>query len=130
MTGLHKASRIIILDDESAVADLTAVILRDLGFENVKVFSSSRAFVAHAREASCDLCFIDIKLADIDGLVLLGWVKMLHPDTRVVMFSGNTQRDLVTEASTLGAEGFLSKVELDRNIRQLLNKWEVNYPLS
>jgi hypothetical protein len=45
------------------------------------------------------------------------------------MFSGDTRKDLVKEASQLGAVGFLSKFELDKNIRQLLNKWNVNYPL-
>ena len=130
MSVLNKASSIVVLDDELAVAELTAVILRELGFENIKVFSSSHSFIAHARETSFELCFMDIRLSDTDGLVLLGWLKLLHRDTRVVMFSGNTQRELVTEASILGAEGFLSKVDLDRNIRQLLNKWHVNYPLA
>jgi hypothetical protein len=46
------------------------------------------------------------------------------------MFSGDTSQCVVIEAKELGADSFLSKFELGKNIRRLLNNWKVNYPLE
>ena len=127
---LHKNSKIIILDDEPSVAEFTGVTLSEIGFQNVEVFSSAKPCIKKLRYSQVDLVFLDINLHEIDGLVLLGWIKLKQPDATVIMFSGDTREEFVKEASQLGAAGFLSKFELDKNIRQLLNKWQVNYPLD
>lgn len=129
-SSLHKNSKIIILDDEVSVAEFTSVTLTELGFQNIDVFSSVKLCIKKIRSVQVDLVFLDINLQNIDGLVLLAWIKVKQPDAIVVMFSGDTREDFVKEASQLGAAGFLSKFDLARNIRQLLNKWHVNYPLN
>ncbi|MEW6995888.1 response regulator [Colwelliaceae bacterium MEBiC 14330] len=126
---LHKNSKIIILDDEHSVAEFTSVTLEQLGFMDIEIFTSVKLFINRIRTSAADLLFLDINLNQIDGLVILSWIKAKQPEAKVVMFSGDTRKDLVTEASQLGAVGFLSKIDLDKNIRQLLNKWNVNYPL-
>ena len=130
VSSLNKYSQIIILDDEPSVAEFTSITLREIGFLNVNVFSSVKPFIEHVRASKPDLFFLDINLDEIDGLVLIGWLKAERPSATVVMFSGDAREDLVKEASQLGASGFLSKFELDKNIRQLLNKWHINYPLK
>ena len=130
VSSLNKYSQIIILDDEPSVAEFTSITLREIGFLNVNVFSSVKPFIEHVRASKPDLFFLDINLDEIDGLVLIGWLKAKRPSATVVMFSGDAREDLVKEASQLGASGFLSKFELDKNIRQLLNKWHINYPLK
>ena len=77
-----------------------------------------------------DLFFLDVNLEKADGLTLLSWIKAKQPNSIVVMFSGDTREHLIKEAFQLGAEGFLSKIGLDKNIRNLLNRWNVNYPLT
>ncbi|WP_170940541.1 response regulator [Pseudoalteromonas sp. NBT06-2] len=126
---LHKESKILILDDDPLVAEFTSVTLTDMGFMKINIFCYVKPFIECVRLSTVDLLFIDINLYDMDGLVLLGWIKALQPESKVVMFSGDTRGGLVKEACQLGADGFLSKFELDKNIRQLLNKWNVNYPL-
>ena len=127
---LHKGSKIIILDDEYAVAEFTSTTLEQLGFIDIEVFTSAKLFVDRIRSSVADIFFIDINLNQYDGLVILSWVKAKHPKAKVVMFSGDTREDFVKEATELGAAGFLSKFELDKNIRKLFNKWNVNYPLK
>ena len=127
---LHKGSKIIILDDEYAVAEFTSTTLEQLGFIDIEVFTSAKLFVDSIRSSAADIFFLDINLNQYDGLVILSWVKAKHPKAKVVMFSGDTREDLVKEATELGAAGFLSKFELDKNIRKLFNKWNVNYPLK
>ena len=81
------------------------------------------------REYQIDVAFIDVNLPGADGLALLSWVKQIQPHAKVVIFSGNTHTEKVIEAKQLGADSFLSKFQLDKNIRDLLNQWQVNYPL-
>jgi len=127
---LGKNSKIVILDDDHSIAELAAEILSDLGFENINVYSSIDSFTENMRLAIADLFFLDVNLDKADGLTLLSWIKAKQPSSKVVMFSGDTREHLIKEAYQLGAEGFLSKYCLDKNIRNLLNKWNVNYPLT
>lgn len=118
-----------MLDDEPMVAEFAASAFSELGFVNVNYFSCTKAYTQHMRENTVDLCLLDVDLNNVDGLVLLGWSKARQRHAKVVMFSGNPQKQFVQEAQLLGAEGFLSKNDLGRNLRQLLNKWQINYPL-
>jgi len=127
---LGKNSKIVILDDDHTIAELAAEILAELGFENINIYNSIDSFTENMRLAIADLFFLDVNLDKADGLTLLSWIKAKQPSSKVVMFSGDTREHLVKEAFQLGAEGFLSKYCLDKNIRSLLNKWNVNYPLT
>ncbi len=127
---LGKDSKIVILDDDHAIAEFAAEILTELGFENINIYNSVDSFTENMRLAIADLFFLDVNLDKADGLTLLSWIKAKQPNSKVVMFSGDTREHLVKEAPQLGAEGFLSKYGLDKNIRDLLNKWDVNYPLT
>jgi len=127
---LGKNSKIVILDDDHNIAELAAEILTEIGFENINIYNSIDSFTENMRSAIADLFFLDVNLDKADGLTLLSWIKAKQPSSKVVMFSGDTREHLVKEAFQLGAEGFLSKYCLDKNIRSLLNKWNVNYPLT
>jgi len=127
---LNKNSKIIILDDEHIIAEFAAETLSELGFDNINIYNSIDSFTESMRFTIADLFFLDVNLEKADGLTLLSWIKAKQPNSIVVMFSGDTREHLIKEAFQLGAEGFLSKIGLDKNIRNLLNRWNVNYPLT
>lgn len=128
-SAFSKRTRIVILDDEPIVAQFAADVFFELGFECVNFFSCSKDYVRHLREKRVDLCLIDVNLQNADGLVLLGWSKAKQNNAKIIMFSGETKKHTIKEAQVLGAEGFLSKMELDKNLRRFLDKWDINYPL-
>ena len=127
---LGKNSKIVTLDDDYTIAELAAEILTELGFENSNIYNSIDSFTENMRLAIADLFFLDVNLAKANGLTLLSWIKAKQPSSSVVMFSGDTREHIIKPASQLGAESFLSKYYLNKNIRNLLNKWNVNYPLT
>ena len=127
---LSANSTIVILDDNFAFSELVSVTLKEIGFNHVIEARNSKEFMNIVRGNEVDLAFIDVNLPDANGLALLSWVKHKKPSIRVVMFSGDTSQCVVIEAKELGADSFLSKFELDKNIRRLLNSWKVNYPLE
>ncbi|MCH2055208.1 MAG: response regulator [Thalassotalea sp.] len=124
-TNLTRESGIVIIDDELSMAELACDILRELGFNNIVAYTSLKNLTEETKIAEAQLIFIDINLKETSGLVLLAWFKNKYPDKRVVMFSGDTRKDLVSEAKNLGACSFLSKVELHKNMRQLFTKWKI-----
>jgi FixJ family two-component response regulator len=54
---LHKDSKIIILDDEHAVAEFTSTTLEQLGFMDIEIFTSVKLFVDRIRTSAADLFF-------------------------------------------------------------------------
>lgn len=60
------------------------------------------------------IALIDIRLNEDDpenrdGLLLLEWIKMNFPKTKVIMMSAYREFDLAVDALNLGAEYFLRK---------------------
>ena len=67
-----------------------------------------------------DLLFLDINLPDVTGHELLEKILILDPDAYVVMFSGNSYLDNVTNALSNGASGFISKPFKKEKMRQYI----------
>ena len=127
---LTQDSGIVIIDDEPSVTELARDTLREIGFKNVVTYTSVKKLTEESKVAEAQLVFIDVNLQGTSGLILLAWFKNKYPEKHIVMFSGDTRKALVSEAKSLGACSFLSKVELNKNIRQLLNKWQIKYPID
>ncbi|MCH2055205.1 MAG: response regulator [Thalassotalea sp.] len=127
---LTKHSLIAILDDEHSFAQLALVTLKEIGFQNVVAFETTEHFCHWPDLKNAEIIFIDVNLNEMNGLTILPWLKTKVPSARIIIFSGDTRKQVVSEAINLGACSFLSKLNLDKNIRVLFNKWNVNYPLS
>ncbi len=130
LAKIHRSSVVCVLDDDKEFLELVATTLEDLGFVHVFIFTSAMPLMDFIRENDTDLIFLDVFLPDANGLTLLSWIKKKSPSTRVVMFSGDTSKSIILEAKLLGADSYLSKFDLTRNIRQLFNTWYISFPLT
>lgn len=98
-----------IIDDDPLMADLLGSFLLKFGFRNIiKSYSFTQAQKAHA-DSVCDIAFIDIKLGDGNGLVLLDSIKQRYPLCKVIVFSGHSTKKNVQTSVKEGADGFLLK---------------------
>ncbi len=103
-----KPSKILIVDDEQQVRELLSRWLRDEGYE---VFAAGdgtearRLLEAH----NIGLATLDISMPDVSGFDLLHHVVEQHPDTAVVMLTGEGDADTAIAALTSGACGYLIK---------------------
>jgi len=73
-------------------------------------------------EEPCDVCFLDLKLANEDGLDLLGRLQKAHPEVAVVMFTAYATIVTAVEAMRRGAFDFIPKPFTPDQIRQVLDK--------
>ena len=90
-----QAQPILVVDDDE---DICETLTRALALEGYQVLSagSGEEALALAREKSCQLAFIDIKLPHIDGLETYLRLKEINPNITIVLMTG--YRDEVKDA--------------------------------
>ena len=94
--------RILIVDDESVIADSLAVIFRANGFEARAVYSGERAMEL-APSIEPDVLISDVMMRGITGVELAIYVRQHFPSCRVLLFSGQTgTSDLIHAADSKG----------------------------
>ena len=94
--------RILIVDDESVIADSLATIFRANGFEARAVYSGERA-VELAPSFEPDVLISDVIMRGMTGIEVAIYVREHFPSCRVLLFSGQAATsDLITTVDTKG----------------------------
>jgi sigma-B regulation protein RsbU (phosphoserine phosphatase) len=100
--------RLLIVDDEQALAKLMERTLRSRGFESDVAFNAAEA--RQFFEASdYALALLDVRLPDESGYGLLEELRAKRPDTAVVMISGVDDPELGRAAIEHGAYAYMVK---------------------
>lgn len=100
--------RALLIDDHMLFSQGLRFLLEDLD-PTLQCDSVTSIADAVARPGPYDLILLDYKLPDSQGAQGLTRVLAAHPDSPVVMLSGDAQPALVNELVELGAAGFVSK---------------------
>ncbi|SEL55943.1 DNA-binding response regulator, OmpR family, contains REC and winged-helix (wHTH) domain [Roseovarius azorensis] len=101
------APLVTILDDEPAIRTMLAEALNEAGFRTM-TFGRATEFEAALRQASPDVCLVDLSLPDRDGLTLVHRLA-LEQGATVIIISGRAQvQDRVTGLE-LGADDYIIK---------------------
>jgi DNA-binding NtrC family response regulator len=94
--------RVLIVDDESVIADSLALIFRASGFEARCVYSGERALEL-APLFEPDVLVSDVVMRGVTGIELAIYMREHFPACRVLLFSGQAATsDLVQAADTRG----------------------------
>lgn len=102
MSANHAPQRILIVDDEAAVADSLHLILSGRGYEARAVYSAEQAIELLARWQP-ELAIIDVMLPQMNGIQLAGILKGNYPSCRILLISGHPgTSDLLSDASEQG----------------------------
>ena len=102
-------SRILVVEDDDSTRNLIARILQRLGYDTTEATNGQAALDLLARDPQYDLLISDVRMAPMDGLVLLDEVKNHYPLIPVLMTSVHGRPDWITAAMNKGANGFLVK---------------------
>lgn len=88
--GIRKdptAPRVLVVDDETLIADTLVQILNRNGFHAAAVYSGAAA-IEWVREEKPDLVLSDVMMPNIDGVEAAITIRELSPRTRIVLISG------------------------------------------
>lgn len=106
----HEPYRIMVVDDESAVAAYHAVILQEAGMATCQVNAAEQVLDV-LREFRPDMVLMDMYMPRCNGRDLAKVVRQLpeYVGLPIVFLSSETDRKKQFSAMRIGAEGFLTK---------------------
>jgi diguanylate cyclase (GGDEF)-like protein len=105
--------RVLIVEDDSAYAELTKTMLLAVGSLNAVLDyqPSMLAAVESLAEQAYDVVLLDLGLPDASGLEALGNLSDVAPDVPLVILSANEDVRLAIDAVKAGAQDYLIKGE-------------------
>ena len=120
---MSDAVTILVADDETGMRESVARALRREAFHVIAVEDGAAALDV-LRRGGVDLLVADLRMPGLDGLELLRAVKVVAPDTGVILLSGHGTVEEAVAAMKEGAYDFLTKpfdlAPLIRIVRQAL----------
>ncbi|WKX70620.1 response regulator transcription factor [Streptomyces sp. XD-27] len=100
--------RVLVVDDESALADLLSMALRYEGWDARAAGDGAEA-VRTARDFRPDAVVLDIMLPDMDGLAVLGRLRAELPDIPVLFLTAKDAVEDRIAGLTAGGDDYVTK---------------------
>jgi len=102
------SANLLIVDDEQMIREL---LLTTLSRENYVCFQSSNAIdgLTILKEQEIDLALLDVMMPGLSGVELLRELKMISPDTAVLMITALSDMETALSCIHLGADDYITK---------------------
>ena len=110
-------SRVYIIDDDAAVRDSLALLLRLHGFDTVE-FEGAEAFLSAVRTDWSGIVLVDLRMPGMSGLELQSELQVRKIELPVIVITAHGETSAARTSFKSGAVDFLEK-PIDRD--QLLN---------
>ena len=102
--------RVLHVDDEPDVADLTATLLvREAENMTVKTAASGAEALDRLEDDDFDCVVSDYEMPGLDGLELLDAVRAENPDLPFILFTGQGSEAIASDAIAAGVTDYLQK---------------------
>lgn len=118
-------AQIMIVDDETAIADLVEVYLKNEGYQVHKFYNAQDALDCVAR-CELDLAILDVMLPDMDGFALCQKIRQDHLFPIIMLTARVEDMDKIM-GLTLGADDYITKpfnpLELVARVKTQLRRY-------
>jgi len=113
--------KIFIADSHPVVqVGISQVLENNSGYKVVGTASTSNELFEKLKKAKPDVVMLEMDLPEINGIACLRKMKKNYPDTKVLMYSGQSEDVYAISSIRAGAHGYLSKAaDLDYIIAAL-----------
>jgi len=120
-TGEHhrKGAIILLVDDDNAVREVTASILRGLGYVVLEVGSAGAALDLMSREPNIDLALFDFAMPGMNGMDLARQAQGRLPNIPILFVTGYVDR---TALETVGEDRIIHKPFVDDELAHKVRK--------
>ena len=117
--------RVLVVDDETNIAELIGMALRYEGFEVSMAHTGAKA-VSNARTFGPDAVVLDMMLPDFDGLEVLRRMRATDPEVPVVFLTARDSVEDRVAGLTAGGDDYVTKPfsleELVARLRGLMRR--------
>jgi signal transduction histidine kinase len=107
-TDKQSRGRVLIVDDEKVILDLTAIILKNRGYQVFTALNARDGLTCIETERP-ELVLLDYMMPDMDGLTALKEIRRRFPETYVIMFTGKGSEEIAVELMKAGASDYILK---------------------
>jgi CheY-like chemotaxis protein len=104
---------VLLVDDDSAVREVTAGILQDLGYDVIEAGSGGAALEVLDREADIDLLLVDFAMPGMNGAEVAREVHARRPGLPVLFVTGYADTEALASA---GDDGILRKPFVEKDL--------------
>lgn len=116
----------LIADDDIDTCEHTSLLLEKMGIHAQWVLTGTETVAkvaeAHDNGVDYDVCFIDLKMPDIDGIETTRQIrKIVGPDTLIIIITAYEWENIEAQAREAGANLFLSKPIFASSLYDILN---------
>ena len=101
------SNKILVVDDETEIADLIEVYLKNENYTVFKFYTAQEALNC-IETTPIDLAILDIMLPDIDGFTLCKKIREHHTYPIIMLTAKDAETDKIT-GLTLGADDYITK---------------------
>lgn len=111
---------VFVVDDDSAVRDSIAELVESLGL-HVEGFASAQAFLDIFAPARPGCLVLDVRMAEMSGLVLQERLNALEARIPVIVLTGHGDVPMAVQALKAGAVDFLQKPYREQALLDSIN---------
>ena len=113
-------TKIIVIDDDTAVTDLLSVLLKSHGFE-VRATNNSTEGLGFIRDEKFDLVILDLMMPEMDGWEICKEVRSFS-DVPIIVLSALNDPSMVASVLDAGADDYLTKPTPSRILVAHINR--------
>ncbi len=99
---------ILVIDDEDVIRSFIKDALGEKGY-SVVATKDAKEGIELSRQNSFDVIFVDLRMPEIDGLMVLSQIRQYNPDSIVIMITGYPSFETVKESLHKGAFDYVVK---------------------
>jgi DNA-binding NarL/FixJ family response regulator len=103
------STKVLIVDDHEVVRLGIASLLSDSDIDVVGDVGTGEQAVAAVKKLKPDVVLLDVRMPEMDGLTVLGRLRMEDTQLKILMLSTYDNPTYVARAVALGANGYLLK---------------------
>ncbi|MBI2877087.1 MAG: response regulator [Candidatus Tectomicrobia bacterium] len=116
---------ILIVDDNPAIAEALQEALHQKGYRTTVAHNGCDGLV-ELRKGNFDAVLSDIRMPEMDGITLLGWIQEYDPLLPVIILTGFPDLDIAVKAMREGAADFIPKPftleQIEHSLEKLLKE--------
>jgi len=114
-------TKILVIDDDTAVTDLLSVLLRSQGFD-VTATNSSSDGLSLIRDNEPELIILDLMMPEIDGWEVCRSVRTFS-QVPIIVLSALNDPSMVASVLDAGADDYLTKPLRMEALVETLSRW-------
>ena len=118
---MSENSTVYIVDDDPAVRDVIANLVKDMGLES-QTFCSAEEFLSSYKRTGTDCLVLDVRMAGMSGMELLGKLSEDKITIPVILVTGHGDIAMAVEALQKGAVDFVEKPFREQTLWEKISK--------